>query len=250
MKTTKFVRAAGWLATAGLLGAALIAPSITLATAPTDHQVTICHRTDSDANPYLMESVDIASSGHLQGGHDTEHQGPIWDATLKAQKIQWGDIIPSYTYQGFSYVGQNWTDQGQAILAAGCTIPTTTTTTTSQTTSSETAASTTADTTSQTTTSSADTTQTTSSETTAATTANTTSQATSADTTSATTTTAGPNGAVLGETGVPQITPPPTDTMAQHGTPVDGSWRMLLLLAAGILGSLLVLTPATARRRR
>jgi hypothetical protein len=107
------------------LGAALVAPSAALATQPApDHMVTICHRTDSDTNPYVEETVDVASSGHLQGGHDTKHEGPIWDASLKSQKIEWGDIIPPYTYGDFSYPGQNWTDEGQAILRADCVIET------------------------------------------------------------------------------------------------------------------------------
>ena len=115
----------GWLSVGGLLGAALLAPSAALATQPApDHKVTICHRTDSNTNPYNENTVDIASSGHLQGGHDTEHEGPIWDPSLKSQKIEWGDIIPPYTYGDFSYAGQNWTAEGQTILRAGCVVET------------------------------------------------------------------------------------------------------------------------------
>ncbi len=118
-------RLAGWLAVGGLLGAALLAPSAAMATQPApDHKVTICHRTNSNTNPYNEITVDIASSGHLQGGHDTEHEGPIWDPSLKNQKIEWGDIIPPYTYGDFSYPGQNWTDEGAAILRAGCVVET------------------------------------------------------------------------------------------------------------------------------
>src|SRR5262249_49478835 len=80
---------------------------------------TICHRTNSNTNPYVIETVDIASSGHLKGGHDTEHEGPVWNPSLKADKIEWGDIIPAYTYEDFSYPGQNM-DEGGAILEAGC----------------------------------------------------------------------------------------------------------------------------------
>jgi hypothetical protein len=104
------------------LGAALAVPSAALATQPApDHKVTICHRTNSNTNPYVEETVDIASSGHLQGGHDTQHEGPVWNPTLKDQKIEWGDIIPPYTYGDFSYPGQNMA-AGSAILEAGCAV--------------------------------------------------------------------------------------------------------------------------------
>jgi hypothetical protein len=125
VKLTVSPRIAGGAVIAGLvLGTALLAPSAALATKPApDHQVTICHRTNSDTNPYVEITVDIASSGHLKGGHDTEHEGPIWNPTLKTQKIEWGDIIPPYTYLDFSYPGQNIGPEGQAILDNGCVVP-------------------------------------------------------------------------------------------------------------------------------
>jgi hypothetical protein len=107
-----------------VVGAALVAPAAAFATQPApDHKVTICHRTNSDTNPYVVIDVDIASSGHLHGGHDTQHDGAIWGPGLKDQHIEWGDIIPPYTYPEFSYPGQNWTADGQAIWANGCTLP-------------------------------------------------------------------------------------------------------------------------------
>ena len=107
-----------------VVGAALVAPAAAFATQPApDHKVTICHRTNSDTNPYVVIDVDIASSGHLKGGHDTRHEGPIWELGLKAQHVEWGDIIPPYTYGEFSYPGQNWTADGQAIRANGCAMP-------------------------------------------------------------------------------------------------------------------------------
>jgi hypothetical protein len=114
--------AAGWLAAVALLGAALVAPTVFATEPDPGHKVTICHRTNSDATPYRMITVDIASSGHLRGGHDTEHQGPIWDATLKDQKVEWGDIIPPYTYGDHAYPGANWTAEGQAMWANECAI--------------------------------------------------------------------------------------------------------------------------------
>jgi uncharacterized repeat protein (TIGR01451 family) len=84
-------------------------------------KIRICHATDSNAHPYVDPVVNISSSGHLQGGHDTEHLGPLWPATGDDGK--WGDIIPPYTYGDFVYEGHNWTDEGQAIYNAGCKTP-------------------------------------------------------------------------------------------------------------------------------
>jgi hypothetical protein len=99
------------------------------ATQPEAHKVTICHATASDTHPYVMESVDISSSGaftgYLKGGH-ASHTGPIWDATLSAQHIKWGDIVPGYYYAptDFTFGGLNWSaaggDPGQALLANDC----------------------------------------------------------------------------------------------------------------------------------
>ena len=70
-----------------LAGVGLIAGmGSALATAPGsdgNHKVTICHATASQTNPYVVETVDIASSGYLQGGHNNHD----------------GDIIPPYMYQ-------------------------------------------------------------------------------------------------------------------------------------------------------
>jgi hypothetical protein len=123
VNTPALTRVAGGAALAVLV-AALAAPSAALATKPApEHKVTICHRTNSNTNPYVLITVDIASSGHLKGGHDTEHEGPVWNPGLKAKHIEWGDIIPPYTYQDVSYPGRNMADGG-AILEAGCKVET------------------------------------------------------------------------------------------------------------------------------
>jgi hypothetical protein len=85
-------------------------------------KVTICHRTNSNTNPYVEITPDV--SGVLDG--HAGHTGPVWDPTLKAQHIKWGDIIPPFQYAGGSYPGMNYTDGaqgGKAILANGCAIP-------------------------------------------------------------------------------------------------------------------------------
>jgi hypothetical protein len=58
------------------------------------------------------------------------------------------------------------------------------------------------------------------------------------------------SGDVAEETATPRITPPPTDTLPATGTPGGDSWRIALLAIAGLLGTMLLLTPTTARARR
>jgi len=64
--------------------------------------------------------------------------------------------------------------------------------------------------------------------------------------------TATPTGEVGGITGTPKprVTLPPTDTFdATSSAPTGGSWRLVLLAMAGLLGAALVLTPSQARVR-
>jgi hypothetical protein len=90
------------------------------------NSVTLCHRTDSNTNPYVVITVSSRSIQHKifgPNGHGT-HTGPVWNPTLKAQHIKWGDIIPPFDYgkNGQShYPGLNWPD-GQVIFDAGCTV--------------------------------------------------------------------------------------------------------------------------------
>jgi hypothetical protein len=85
-------------------------------------KVTICHRTNSNSNPYVEITPDVAG---VLDGH-AGHAGPVWDPTLKAQHIKWGDIIPPFDYQDGDSVahfdGLNW-PAGQAILENGCVPP-------------------------------------------------------------------------------------------------------------------------------
>jgi len=94
-------------------------------------QVTLCHGTNSNTNPYVQITVDRSAVFNDQGqpvpnGHGT-HTGPVWDPTLKGQHIAWGDIIPpipadvSTGYPG--YPGMNWTPWGQQIFENGCVVP-------------------------------------------------------------------------------------------------------------------------------
>ena len=85
---------------------------------------TICHRTNSNTNPYVVNTPD--KNGDLDG--HAGHLGPIWNDTLKDQHIKWGDIIPAFDYNDHGtpahFDGLNWTTEGQAIFNNGCVIPT------------------------------------------------------------------------------------------------------------------------------
>jgi hypothetical protein len=81
------------------------------------HKVTLCHRTGSATNPYIVITTDIASDGYVKGGHNNHEQ---------VGNGLGGDIIPAYTYQDFSYPGKNLDfvfpngETGAEVLAAGC----------------------------------------------------------------------------------------------------------------------------------
>src|SRR5215472_8571306 len=87
---------------------------------PTDN-VTLCHRTASHSNPYVVITVDPAGA---YNGHYLEHTGPIFPATGSDGK--WGDIIPPFMFQGQTY-SRNWDAEGMAIFENGCKIPAPTT---------------------------------------------------------------------------------------------------------------------------
>lgn len=85
-------------------------------------QVTICHATASNNNPYNSISPNIGNNGDLSGGH-LNHTGGIYP------QDNWGDIIPPYDYTDSNgnpahFDGMNWSAQGQAIWNNGCNVPT------------------------------------------------------------------------------------------------------------------------------
>lgn len=218
------IRKIGWLSVASMLALAMLAPTAAPVLAA-GQDVAICHGTGSQNNPYVSESPSVqangATEGQLSGGH-ANHVGPIWFPGIQ---VDWGDIIQPYHYAATNYdfPGLNWTVEGQAIFNNGCKIPTETTTTT--TTTSTTTDTTTTDTTTSTTT-------------------------TGSTTTSTTTTT--PSQSVLSDTFVPTVSLPPTDGLTGSSAPASDSWRMLLIIAAALLASVMVMAPTkvASRRRR
>jgi hypothetical protein len=100
------------------------------------HKVTICHRTNSVTNPYVIETVDVASvdgdagNDNGKGDHLLDHLGPVFDVNNPPPPPhngdQWGDIIPPFFDDGVTLTGfpsLNWDADGQAIFENGCNLP-------------------------------------------------------------------------------------------------------------------------------
>ena len=250
-KRSSVVRKFGWLGVASMLAVALLAPGASPAFAD-GQSVKICHGTGSNSNPYVEEDPSVqangATEGQLTGGH-SNHVGPVWFDGIDAT---WGDIIPPYVYapNNYDFPGLNWTVAGQAIYNNDCEAVTTTTSTSStSTTSSTSSTSTSSETTSTSSSSSTSTVESTSTTVTDPSTS-TTSSASTSTTAALTTTSTSSTLQVEGATGHPAVTLPPTDTLGSPAAPSSDSWRILLIALAALVATALVLTPATASRRR
>lgn len=119
------------------LSVVIFGSSHAFATQPNDddnHKVTICHRTNSITNPYVIETVDVASvdgdtsNDNGNGDHLAEHTGPVFDPNNPPPPPhngdQWGDIIPPFYADGTSdgLPSLNW-PAGQSIFENDCNLP-------------------------------------------------------------------------------------------------------------------------------
>jgi LPXTG-motif cell wall-anchored protein len=89
------------------LGVLSFGTSTASATAHHDDNITICHATHSDSNPYVSATVDPSAID--------EENNRGWNGHGDHE----GDIIPPFG----DFLGRNWTDGGRAILANGCDVP-------------------------------------------------------------------------------------------------------------------------------
>jgi Prealbumin-like fold domain len=94
--------------------------------------VAICHRHNSETNPYNYETPDNDSI--IKAGHG-DHTGDVFQSGMKEDKDKWGDIIPPFTWWELEGKGndKSWVlksfpglnmPAGTAILANKCVVPT------------------------------------------------------------------------------------------------------------------------------
>lgn len=112
MKRVLMLLVAAALLASGLYAAAAVAGNH--GSAESGH-VTICHRTGSHQNPYVLISPSVAGVYH---GHYSQHnEHAVFPSTASDGK--WGDIIPPFQYKGVTY-SLNWNAEGQAVWSNEC----------------------------------------------------------------------------------------------------------------------------------
>ena len=107
--------------TAIVFGALMMLSAIAGSAFAAADKVTICHASNAATNPYVLEDVPLSSVDGEGNNDHTLHTGPIAVSVehatqLKADDIQWGDIIPPFG----DYAGLNWDETGEAIFENGC----------------------------------------------------------------------------------------------------------------------------------
>ena len=278
MKLTRMTRTAGWLAVAGLLSAALIAP--TTAFAEGSNPASECE------GYTLYFKIQAPSDGVYENGDagvETNWSGQVITVSNAAdgnQQFDWAatqvvlKVTVKYGNQHFhgsiapdglsGTVDNNNQNAISHVTWCGSPVTTTTTTDTTSTETTDTTSTETTETTDTETTSTTETTDTTSTVTTETTDTETTDTVTTTTDTSSTTTSqttettqttetvVTPEGSVEAETGTPDVTPPSTDTGSISGpsSPSGSAWQLLLVAMAGLLATVLLLTPAPEARKR
>ncbi len=300
MKITRVTRTAGWLAVAGLLGAALIAPAATLAS-PASYATVTGHEAfsneandpgywgktcDKYENPegqsyyvisqnYALIVVKAGSGAYANTLFENVAGGQtVWaDTNGNSQFDPGGDggdkeishiiyCTPQETTTTTSSTETSETTETSSTETSETTETSSTETSeTTETSSTETSETTetssteTSETTETSSTETSETTETSSTETseTTETSSTETSETTETSSTETTETTdPTPSGTVEAATGTPNVTPPSTDTgsMSSGSGPSGGTWQLLLVAMAGLLATILLLTPATVARKR
>lgn len=110
-RRTARIAAVCTLATGGFVAAAF-----DNASALTDVAITICRATNSQSQPYVLESVSPINLIATPGSPLSMTVGPLWTDSAPF----WGDIVPPIA--GYLPDGQNWLS-GAAILNNSCAIP-------------------------------------------------------------------------------------------------------------------------------
>ncbi|OGO56842.1 MAG: hypothetical protein A2V85_13720 [Chloroflexi bacterium RBG_16_72_14] len=262
MKLTRMTRTAGWLAVAGLLSAALIAPTAASAASVAPEPINEGNPTCGSFNAsWTQLKVEPPANGEYTDGtlivtitnfaqSDAGTPGSFdWASNIGVDAVFVKAGSDKHNLYQYSPEATSDTDLGpQAGTGNGIShisfcYDVETTTTTTETTDTETTDTTTTDTT---------TTDTTTTETTTTDTQTTETETTETETTETSTTETTPEGSVEAETGTPDVTPPSTDTGSISGpsSPSGSAWQLLLVAMAGLLATVLLLTPAAEARKR
>lgn len=103
-------------------GAELPAGTVTL---PGQGNVPICHATNSETNPYILNSPSYSAAG-INGVNHEGHAGPVFEPGMKKDGVTWGDIIPPISLDGVTlrFEGMNWTDEARELYEACIGAPT------------------------------------------------------------------------------------------------------------------------------